>query len=140
MEAEDHLPFFTSNTPPPSVPRNSRPTHTTTLTHHGMQLCRAPPSPQTATSAPIGSENHVRVFHCRLCHSASEFTLKVVETGSSSSFSHKPSHVSSEARTLAHLGHPFLPTLYTTITTLPPHRLLPRRRPPLPHPPNPLPP
>ncbi|THU74022.1 hypothetical protein C4D60_Mb04t28990 [Musa balbisiana] len=90
---------------------------------------------------PLGSGHLARVFHCRLHgfdddHSSSEFALKVIDldalSRSSDNYS-KPDdddceeenddgrrrgkmwHVRAEARALAEMDHPFLPTLYARL-------------------------
>ncbi|XP_020588367.1 serine/threonine-protein kinase WAG1-like, partial [Phalaenopsis equestris] len=61
----------------------------------------------------IGSGNLARVFHCRL-HGFDhlDFALKVVDLDAAVS---TLSHVRAEARVLACLDHPFLPTLYARL-------------------------
>ncbi|THU66417.1 hypothetical protein C4D60_Mb05t13920 [Musa balbisiana] len=90
---------------------------------------------------PLGSGHLARVFHCRLHgfddgHSPAEFALKVIDLDAlsrSSSDYKKPDdyecdeetgeggglgkmwHVRAEARALAEMDHPFLPTLYARL-------------------------
>ncbi|WOL08120.1 hypothetical protein Cni_G16872 [Canna indica] len=86
---------------------------------------------------PLGSGHLARVFHCRLHgfdddHSPAEFALKVIDldalTRSTSDVSKpvadddddesgggKMWHVRAEARALAEMDHPFLPTLYARL-------------------------
>nr|XP_010919072.1 serine/threonine-protein kinase WAG1 [Elaeis guineensis] len=83
----------------------------------------------------LGSGNLARVFHCRLrgfdasdpssSSSATDFALKVVDLDAVARAGGEPtkeaddggrlSHVRTEARVLAELDHPFLPTLYARL-------------------------
>ncbi|KAK1300011.1 Protein kinase PINOID [Acorus calamus] len=124
MEAEDHLPLFTlqhsssftASEIAPHPHHNSDPSWTAirsaaSLTPDGHLRLR-----DLHVLRPLGSGNLGRVFHCRLRGSSSEFALKVVETDGDSSSS-RATHAMNEARALAQLDHPFLPTLYATIAT-----------------------
>ncbi|KAK1274821.1 Protein kinase PINOID [Acorus gramineus] len=124
MEAEDHLPLFTlqhsssftASEIAPHPHHNSDPSWTAirsaaSLTPDGHLRLR-----DLQVLRPLGSGNLGRVFHCRLRGSSSEFALKVVETDGDSSSS-RATHAVNEARALAQLDHPFLPTLYATIAT-----------------------
>lgn len=63
----------------------------------------------------LGSGHLAKVFHCRLKGSdALDFALKVVDLDAAGG-SAKLSHVRTEARVLAALDHPFLPTLYARL-------------------------
>ncbi|MQL72259.1 hypothetical protein Taro_004581 [Colocasia esculenta] len=72
----------------------------------------------------LGSGHHARVFHCRLAdHPASpDFALKVVDVDTlarAKNAAERLAHVRAEARVLAAVDHPFLPTLYARLEAPP---------------------
>ncbi|MQL95893.1 hypothetical protein Taro_028568 [Colocasia esculenta] len=72
----------------------------------------------------LGSGHLARVFHCRLADhpSSPDFALKVVDVDALARAKNagvRLSHVRTEARVLADLDHPFLPTLYAQLEAPP---------------------